>query len=204
MAMDSSALRELARDLGVGTDYWGWDGNRRDVDDDTLRAVLAGLGTPVSGDEDIAAVRARRERSRWEETLPPVTVLRQDRESSVPVHVDHGEAGAGGRRGPRTRADRGLHTSLRARRPPARSGPLRAAGRPAPGLAPHRRRDRWSPPRGRRGRHPRPGDRPRGPGGSARLRVAGPAVLGAIATLLGHRRPGGHARSGRDLRCPAR
>src|SRR5699024_12599143 len=40
MAMDSSALRELARDLGVGTDYWGWDGNRRDVDDDTLRAVL--------------------------------------------------------------------------------------------------------------------------------------------------------------------
>src|SRR5690625_5748365 len=77
MAMDSSALRELARDLGVGTDYWGWDGNRRDVDDDTLRAVLAGLGTPVSGDEDIAAVRARRERSRWEETLPPVTVLRQ-------------------------------------------------------------------------------------------------------------------------------
>src|SRR5690625_3361953 len=92
MAMDSSALRELARDLGVGTDYWGWDGNRRDVDDDTLRAVLAGLGTPVSGDEDIAAVRARRERSRWEETLPPVTVLRQDRESSVPVHVDHGEA----------------------------------------------------------------------------------------------------------------
>src|SRR5690625_6893837 len=67
MAMDSSALRELARDLGVGTDYWGWDGNRRDVDDDTLRAVLAGLGTPVSGDEDIAAVRARRERSRWED-----------------------------------------------------------------------------------------------------------------------------------------
>src|SRR5699024_1191516 len=63
MAMDSSALRELARDLGVGTDYWGWDGTRRDVDDDTLRAVLAGLGTPVSGDEDIAAVRARRERS---------------------------------------------------------------------------------------------------------------------------------------------
>lgn len=91
MAMDSSALRELARDLGVGTDYWGWDGTRREVEDDTLCAVLAGLGTPVSGDEDIAALRAQRERAPWEETLPPVTVLRQDRESSIAVHVDHGE-----------------------------------------------------------------------------------------------------------------
>ncbi|MFC7458434.1 4-alpha-glucanotransferase [Brachybacterium sp. GCM10030267] len=90
MAPDSSALRDLARDLGVGTDYSGWDGTRRAVADATLHAVLAALGTPVETEEDIARVRAERELAPWTRTLPPVTVLRQDRSTTVPVHVDHG------------------------------------------------------------------------------------------------------------------
>ena len=28
-------LRDLARDLGVSTQYWGWDGSRKDVADTT-------------------------------------------------------------------------------------------------------------------------------------------------------------------------
>ena len=90
MASDSSALRDLAHDLGVSTRYWGWDGTEKDVADSTLQAILAALGTPVTTDGDIAALRARREREPWERTLPPVTVMREDRSSSVPVHVDHG------------------------------------------------------------------------------------------------------------------
>jgi 4-alpha-glucanotransferase len=92
MAPDSSALRDLAHDLGVSTRYWGWDGTEKDVADPTLHAILEALGTPVATDEDIAAARARRERTPWERTLPPVTVMREDRSASVPVHVDHGTA----------------------------------------------------------------------------------------------------------------
>lgn len=88
--MDSTALRALARDLGIGTDYWGFDGTLKNVTDDTLRKVVAALGHRIENDEDLAAVRAEREREPWRRTLPPVTVLREDHESSIPVHVDHG------------------------------------------------------------------------------------------------------------------
>jgi 4-alpha-glucanotransferase len=90
MPPDSTTLRDLARDLGVSTQYWGWDGTLKDVADTTLHAVLAALGATIDSEEDAAAVRAERERAAWARTLPPVTVLREDREASVPVHVDHG------------------------------------------------------------------------------------------------------------------
>ncbi|MGO1228485.1 MAG: 4-alpha-glucanotransferase [Brachybacterium sp.] len=92
MAPDSSALRDLARDLGVSTQYWGWDGTLKDVADDTLHAILGALGAPASTEEDIASVRRARERAPWERTLPPVTVLREDRATTVPVHIEHGTA----------------------------------------------------------------------------------------------------------------
>ncbi|GAA1491373.1 4-alpha-glucanotransferase [Brachybacterium sacelli] len=91
-ASDSSPLRDLARDLGVGTDYRGWDGTRRDVADATLRAVLTALGAEVSSEQDIARIRAEHERAPWERTLPPVTVLREDLGTTVPIHVEHGAA----------------------------------------------------------------------------------------------------------------
>lgn len=92
MCSDTLALRDLAHDLGVSTQYWGWDGTLKDVSLDTLAAVLTALGADVSSPEAIAATRARRERALWERTLPPVTVMREDRDSSIPVHVDHGTA----------------------------------------------------------------------------------------------------------------
>ena len=92
MEPDSSALRDLAHDLGVSTQYWGWDGILKDVADSTLHAVLAALGSPVDGADDNATLRAERERAPWARALPPVTVLRADHDSSVPIHVDHGTA----------------------------------------------------------------------------------------------------------------
>lgn len=96
MALLSSTLRDLARDLGVGTDYWGYDGSKKDVSDDTLRAVLAALGAEVDSEEDVARLRAERELAPWRAVLPPVTVLREDRVGSVPVHVEAG-TGVGAR-----------------------------------------------------------------------------------------------------------
>ena len=90
MALDSSSLRDLARDLGVGTDYWGWDGVQRDVADETLLKVLAALGHELASDEDVARVRAEREDGAWRRTLPPVVVIREDSPRAVAVHVDHG------------------------------------------------------------------------------------------------------------------
>lgn len=83
-------LRDLARDLGVSTQYWGWDGTQKDVADATLHAILSALGAEVRSEQDVAAVRAAREREPWTRTLPPVTVLREDRASTIPVHVDDG------------------------------------------------------------------------------------------------------------------
>lgn len=92
MALDSTALRSLARDLGIGIEYWGWDGTLRAVADSTLIAALQALGHRIETDDDIAAARARHDRAPWEQTLPPITVMRCDRDSSLPVHVDHGTA----------------------------------------------------------------------------------------------------------------
>lgn len=90
MALDSPALRSLARDLGIGIEYWGWDGALRQVSDETLLATLRALGHDIGSDEDLARVRAEHELAPWRCTLPPVTVLRTDRETTVPVHVEHG------------------------------------------------------------------------------------------------------------------
>ena len=90
MALDSPALRSLARDLGIGIEYWGWDGSLRQVSDDTLLAAVRALGHEVSSDEDLARIRSEHELAPWRTTLPPVTVLRCDRETTIPVHVEHG------------------------------------------------------------------------------------------------------------------
>ena len=90
MASDSAALRALARDLGIGTDFWGWDGVQRQVADSTLLSVLAALGRPVESDDDIARLRREHEDAPWRRTLPPVVVTREDRAVTVPVHVEHG------------------------------------------------------------------------------------------------------------------
>ncbi|MCS6712638.1 4-alpha-glucanotransferase [Brachybacterium sp. EF45031] len=92
MSVDPRALRDLARDLGVGTDYWGWDGTRKEVSEQTLLKVLAALGHDVRDSTDITRIRTERHREAWLRTLPEITVSRQDRESTLPVHVPHGSA----------------------------------------------------------------------------------------------------------------
>lgn len=91
MPADSSLLRDLARDLRVNTQFWGYDGALKDVSDQTLLSVVAALGHEVDSDEDIHRIRAERERDAWRRILPPVVVMRADREMRIPVHVPHGQ-----------------------------------------------------------------------------------------------------------------
>ena len=63
--------------------------------DDTLLAVVTSLASPgrdITDDEDLARLRSEHGRAPWSRTVPPVTVLRTDQDSSVPVHVEHGTA----------------------------------------------------------------------------------------------------------------
>jgi len=89
-ALRPETLRDLARDLGIGTDHWGYDGTLKQVPDATLLAVIRALGHAVEGEEDAARVREDREAALWRRTLPPVTVLREDEQRTVAVHVPHG------------------------------------------------------------------------------------------------------------------
>lgn len=90
MALDHTALRDLARDLGIGVEYWGFDGTLKEVSDQTLLTALKALGHEVTCDADVARIRAERERAPWARTLEPITVIRSDQKTTIPVHVDHG------------------------------------------------------------------------------------------------------------------
>lgn len=85
--MDQS-LQDLAAHYRIATDYWDWQGNHRQVADETVLAVLAGLGVDASVPQ---AALTDNVRTQWLRTLPPVLVVREGNPASFPVHVSHGE-----------------------------------------------------------------------------------------------------------------
>ncbi|WP_058233825.1 4-alpha-glucanotransferase [Devriesea agamarum] len=88
-AIDTEALQALARELGVGTEYWGWDGVLRSVPEHTLCAVLAALGYPITSTADIDRARRQHTDNLFRRMLPPCMVVRIGRSESFPVHVRH-------------------------------------------------------------------------------------------------------------------
>ncbi|MGQ4497059.1 4-alpha-glucanotransferase, partial [Dermabacteraceae bacterium P13101] len=90
LTVDEAQLRQLARELGVGTEYWGFDGNLHDVSTQTLVKVLAALGWQVNSDADLARVRTERELNEWRRVLPPSLIARTGVDFSFPVHVPDG------------------------------------------------------------------------------------------------------------------
>jgi 4-alpha-glucanotransferase len=80
-------LRRLAEQLGVLTTFDGADGRSHQANEDSVRAVLAALGTPVASEQDTgAALQALRdERSR--RVLEPVVAVRQAEPTVVPVNL---------------------------------------------------------------------------------------------------------------------
>lgn len=90
MSSSSADLRSLAHDLGVTTSFHGFDGTVHEVPDATLTKVLAALGHEIADEQDVHRCRRELELDPWRRPLPPVLVLREGREASVPVHVTHG------------------------------------------------------------------------------------------------------------------
>jgi 4-alpha-glucanotransferase len=85
-------LVQLADAHGVASDFWDFDGTRRQVRASTLVAVLEALGVPASSPErvDVSLEHARDDG--WRQMLPPTVVVRQGETAQVPVHVTDGAA----------------------------------------------------------------------------------------------------------------
>jgi 4-alpha-glucanotransferase len=83
-------LQELAAAHGVGTTFRGWDGVEQPVSESTLRHVLAALGVPANGPEEIRNSLQKTRLAPWRRVLPPVVVVREGQEAHVEVHAPHG------------------------------------------------------------------------------------------------------------------
>lgn len=90
MAPAPDGLLALAQAHGVGTSFWGWDGEERQVDGGTLVRVLAALGVAASTPEEISGSLQEHEQAPWRRMLPPVIVLQEGQEHHFPVHIPHG------------------------------------------------------------------------------------------------------------------
>jgi 4-alpha-glucanotransferase len=87
----SRVLADLAKTMGVATEYDDWRGGNVIVPASTIVAVLRALG--IDAPDDAAAARAlAQEADRpWRRLLPPVVVCREGWTPWVPVHLPHGE-----------------------------------------------------------------------------------------------------------------
>ncbi len=86
----TDALAELAARHGVATEYWDQDGHHHAIGADTVVAVLAALGVPADGEEQVAQSLVDAELVDWRRPLPPVFIQRSSRSGRIWVHVPHG------------------------------------------------------------------------------------------------------------------
>lgn len=90
MAVDQ-AIMDLARAYRVDTEFWDWKGNRVEVSEDTIVAVLAAMevdaSTPEAAREELEAF----ERRPWTRRLPPFVVAEAGQGKTFQVHVPAGE-----------------------------------------------------------------------------------------------------------------
>jgi len=88
----SHALAELARNFGVATEYWDWQGNHVIVGAPTISAVLEALGLDVSDDAAITRSLAVVADRAWRRALPGIVVSRENWPAWVPLHLPDGAA----------------------------------------------------------------------------------------------------------------
>ncbi len=90
-SLASPRLRELAAAYGVGVDFWGFDGRRRDVSAATLTKVLGALGVDASTPAAVERALAEHADEPWRRMLPPTVVKREGAPAKVAVHVLAGD-----------------------------------------------------------------------------------------------------------------
>ena len=87
----SRVLADLAKAMGVATEYDDWRGGNVIVPASTIVAVLRALGIDASDDAAAARALAQEADRPWRRLLPPVVVCREGWTPWVPVHLPHGE-----------------------------------------------------------------------------------------------------------------
>lgn len=85
-----STLTELAAAYRVSTQFWGYDGQQRDISDEILIKVLAAMGVDASTEQGAVQALTDRELETWRRILPPSVVHRQNSEGRVHAHVPSG------------------------------------------------------------------------------------------------------------------
>lgn len=83
-------LIALASACGVATEYWDQSGQRIEISEETIRAVLKALGHDTSSDEAIAKAEREVMERPWRRTLPAIAVVRQSHGGHIEVRVPHG------------------------------------------------------------------------------------------------------------------
>lgn len=83
-------VQDLARRLGVDTDYWDFAGNYHEVPQSTLVRVIDALGFTLQSSDDIERAHESLDREYWFSTLPKGLVVRQSQGANIPVHVPDG------------------------------------------------------------------------------------------------------------------
>lgn len=86
----SPEVVELARAVGVTTEYWGQDGTQIQVSATTLEKVLAALNVDVTTAKGRQAAWDRINNGTWRNMLPSVVVTRQGQPAEVQVHIPDG------------------------------------------------------------------------------------------------------------------
>jgi 4-alpha-glucanotransferase len=87
----SQSLHDLARAMGIATDFWDWQGQHTVVSAESIRTVLAALDVDASTEEAAQQALADRELATWRRALPPTVVAREGWTPWVPVHIPHGQ-----------------------------------------------------------------------------------------------------------------
>ncbi len=84
------ALLQLAQALGVGTEYWDWQGQHRQVSLTTIRAVVGAMGYPARTSAEVFASLQQVNDQPWQRVLPPIVVVVEAESRWLPVHLPHG------------------------------------------------------------------------------------------------------------------
>ena len=94
-AKHGDLIRRLCQEHGIDREYWDIWGQRHEVPEGTLLAILGSLGFDTSTPEALEASAREHEEARQRRPLDPVIVLSgSDREPAVPLRAPAGSRAA--------------------------------------------------------------------------------------------------------------
>lgn len=89
---DLPQVQDLARRLGVDTEFWDFSGQHRIVSLQTLVKVLSAIGVELTDRDSITVAHQQLDDKPWRRALPKGLVIRQNQGAEIPVHLPHGQS----------------------------------------------------------------------------------------------------------------